>query len=280
MLPWAYDFKWEPVHLVFLSVFFTVLLTLIALLILAVLRTVRTLRQETVEAIRWAQDFHDLPASSQACRHEFTGEVDQRSCVLGFDCRRCEGHKTFQSASSNPLDIANEDSQTTDVLGFDMPPDRLYHRGHTWVKPETDGTVTVGLDDFASRLIGKPDRVFLPDTGSRLAVNGTAWRLRKGMAETRILSPVDGEVVAQGGDALGWYLRVRPTEASFDSRHLLGKAEIRPWILREVERLQGALSRGPSGSRMADGGMPIEDLALAIPETIRDEVLGEMLLEP
>lgn len=280
MFPWVYDFKWEPAHLVFLGVFFTVLFTLISLLVLAMMRTVGTLRKETAEVIRWTEDFHALPVSSQACRHELTGRVEKRNCTRGFDCRSCENHKTLGTASTGQSATDAEGSSATDILGFHMPIDRLYHRGHTWVRPQTDGTMTVGLDDFAFRLIGKPDRVLLPAAGSRLVVNGTAWRLRKGTAEIRILSPVEGEVIEQGSDTLGWYLRVRSTGASFDSGHLLEKTEIRPWIRREFERLQRVLSCGLSGSSMADGGMPVEDLASVIPEGIRDQVLGEMLLDP
>lgn len=279
MFPWVYDFRWEPAHLIFLTAFGAVLLTLTSLLILTLTRTVRALRQGRAEAIRWAEDFHDLPGPSRACRHELTGEVARRTCARGFDCRTCEDHETFLSASPGPPPDA-EGARETDILGFHMPADRLYHRGHTYVHPEPDGTVTVGLDDFASRLIGRPDKVLLPPPGSRLTVNGTAWRLRKGTAEVRVLSPVDGEVMEQGGDSCGWYLRVRPAQEPLDTRRLLRDGEIRSWILREVERLEGLLSRGPAGISLADGGAPIEDLASAIPEARRDEILGEMLLEP
>ena len=37
----------------------------------------------------------------------------------------------------------------TNDLGLDYPGDRLYHRGHTWVKLEEDGMVSIGLDAFA-----------------------------------------------------------------------------------------------------------------------------------
>lgn len=278
MFPWVYDFKWEPVHLVFLNVFGIVLVSLISLLVLAVVRTVRILRQGKAEAVRWAEDFHDLPAASKACRHELTGEVGHRTCSNGFDCRTCKGHEAFLSASAGAPAVGSPPD--VEVFGFPTPSDRLYHRGHTWVRPEPDGTVTVGLDAFAARLIGKPDQVILPDAGTWLVVNGTAWRVRKGKAEARILSPVDGEVVAQGEEAGDWILRVRPAGELLDNRHLLKNGEIRPWIVREMERLQGVLSRDPGGTSLADGGMPVEDLSSAIPEERRDEVLGEMLLEP
>ena len=48
------------------------------------------------------------------------------------------------------------------ILGAPLPQDRLYHRGHTWVRREEDGTYNIGLDDFIRRLIGNPDLIELP----------------------------------------------------------------------------------------------------------------------
>jgi glycine cleavage system H lipoate-binding protein len=70
-----------------------------------------------------------------------------------------------------------------------FPPDRVYHRGHIWVYHGPDGTVTVGLDDLGSRLLGEPDRVDLPQPGDRVSANGTAWHAGKRNADVRVLSP-------------------------------------------------------------------------------------------
>lgn len=281
MFPWVYDFKWEPTHLVFLAIFFTVVLSLATLLVLALARTLRALQRGEAESIQWAEDFEDLPASSRACRHEIAGKVAHRSCPNGLDCRICEDNAAIRASRGEASsDEVSDDATSEDILGFNMPKDRRYHRGHSWVRPEADGTVTVGLDSFASRLIGTPDEVFLPDPGSRLMVNGTAWRIRKGSAETRVLSPVDGEVTERGKEGEEWYLRVRPAAGTLDSRHMLEREEIRPWLAREMDRLQGLLSPEPAGNRLADGGVAIEDLSSVVPESRRDEILGEMLLEP
>ena len=64
-------------------------------------------------------------------------------------------------------------------MWFYFPEDRLYHRGHTWVKPVEDGNVLVGLDSLAEHLIGAPDSVRLPEPGQEIDANQTAWRMRK-----------------------------------------------------------------------------------------------------
>ncbi len=142
-----------------------------------------------------------------------------------------------------------------------MPLDRFYHRGHTWAKPETDGTITIGLDDLGARLIGKPDEIALPAVGTQVRANGTGWRVKKQRNDLRVLSPVDGEVIETGGPDKGWYLRVKPNGGADDNmRHLLRGAEIRPWIMREIERLQLALAPEGIGMSLAARGGPVEDL--------------------
>ena len=162
-----------------------------------------------------------------------------------------------------------------------FPLDRMYHRGHTWARPEADGTVTVGLDDLGTRLLGTPDAVDLPEPGSRVQANGTAFRIHKREADVRVLSPVDGEVVETGGVDRGFFLRVKPLDGAIDMRHLLRDAEVKPWLMRELERLQLALTmEGASVPSLADGGVPVADIAAAYPKTDWDAVCGEMFLEP
>ena len=98
-------------------------------------------------------------------------------------------------------------------MGVNFSNHLLYHRGHTWVRPEKDGTLTVGLDEFARHLIGHPDSVQLPAKGSKIESNGIAWRMMKNGHEIRVRAPIDGTVVATGGDEDGWYLKLRPRHA-------------------------------------------------------------------
>jgi glycine cleavage system H lipoate-binding protein len=168
-----------------------------------------------------------------------------------------------------------------EVCGMAFPMDRLYHRGHTWVHREADGTVTLGLDELGQRLLGVPDALDLPAPGTRVRVNGTAFRATKLNADVRVLSPVDGEVVAAGSTEEGWYLKVKPDADDEDaSRHLLRGAEIQPWITREMERLQLALTAEGAGVTLADGGVPVADIAASCPGVDWSAVCGEMFLEP
>ena len=281
MLPGVYGFTWDTGNLIFLGLFFTVAIVIVSSVLIASRRMVNDFKGSRLEKIRWETDFEDLPAAARKCRHEITGDVKHRLCDNEFDCCSCITHpKLVEQRMRKSATAAGALTSDQKMLGLTMPLDRLYHRGHTWVRPESDGTVTVGLDDLGARLIGTPDAIELPAVGTKLQVNGTAWRMKKSNADLRVLSPVDGEVVETGGAEKGWVLRLKPAGFGFDTRHLLGGEEIKPWVLREMERLQLALAPDGVGMSLADGGLLVDDISKGYPEADWDAVMGEMFLEP
>jgi glycine cleavage system H lipoate-binding protein len=285
MLPWNYGFQWNAGTLIFLGAFYAVLAVVAATVIRAALWSRRELAAHHGESIRWQSDFHDLPASDRACRHVLTGEFKHRECPHAFDCRECATHANL--IRRHPL-AGGTDSPTEreeEIFGMSFPLDRYYHRGHAWARPEKDGTVTVGLDELGRRLLGKPDAVRLPARGTRIQANGTAFHARKRGADIAVLAPLDGEVVETGSSEGGWFLKVKPAASGEPAfRHLLRGSEIRPWLLREMERLQMVLTSGTEGHSaaptLADGGVPVDDIAASYPEADWDAVCGEMFLRP
>jgi hypothetical protein len=277
MLPWVYEFHWTLFHLTFLGVFFSVIVVLGITVAKALRRTARDFGARRSEKIMWEATFEDLPPIARACRHAMTGEMPGRVCPNEFDCRECVTHRGLLVSRPDLPGSSEPIAATEQVAGLDLPLDRYYHRGHTWARKEGDGTITVGLDSLGARLAGNIDSLDLPPVGSSVEVNGTAWRFSRGGRQARILSPVDGEVVAHGGPDEGWYLRVQPR--AFDARHLLRGGEVRPWMLREVERLQHSISVAGVGETLADGGTLVDDLPGTLREEI-DRIWGEMFLEP
>jgi glycine cleavage system H lipoate-binding protein len=275
MFPWNYGFEWNAGHIIFLGAFYTVLVIVATTLVCAWWRSRQDLRARHEESIRWHADFEDLPPQDRVCRHVLTGEFRHRECPNAFDCRVCETHARL--SARHPAASAPEPEE--EVLGMSFPLDRFYHRGHTWARPEPDGTVTIGLDELGSRLLGKPDALLLPQPGDTVRVNGTAFRVRQREADVRVLSPIDGEVVATGSPDCGWLLKVRPAQQGERAVcHLLRGAEIRPWLLREMERLQLALTAEGSAPALADGGVPVADISASYPAADWDAVCAEMFL--
>jgi glycine cleavage system H protein len=279
MFPWVYEFKWELGHIIFTGGFFTVAVIVATTLTLAIMKLYRNYRENRVDQVMWEAAFEDFPTATRRCRHEMTGLIKNRVCPNHFDCRECKVHQGLLRHAGAKLESIGTDDEI-DIVGLQIPLDRMYHRGHTWVKRNEDGTYIVGLDDLGKKLIGEVDQVTMPEIGSRLHANGTAWKIRTKNADTRILSPIDGEVIEIGGNGTEWFLRVKPTADEVDTSHLLKGREVKSWFMREIERLQFSLASDGVGASLADGGALIDNLPTAHPEADWDGVYGEMFLEP
>ena len=277
MFPGINGFSWDAGHIIFLGTFFAVVTVIVATVAAATLKTARDFKLHRAEEVRWQAEFHDLSSAGRRCRHELCGDIPKRTCENGFDCRSCTTHARLLA---DEVGATGTPAASEDVAGFEVPSDRVYHRGHTWVRPGPDGTLDVGLDDLGAHVVGVPDRIELPPLGGRVSVNGTGWRMAKRGVGVRILSPVEGIVVARGGPEDDFVLRVKPVGDTPDTRHLLGGAEASAWMLREAERLQVLLSPNGIGAVLADGGAPVEDFSRVVTPGELDAVCGEIFLAP
>lgn len=269
MFPGVDGFRWSFAHIIFLSAFFTVVLTILGTLASAALRTASDLRGGRAAGIAWKEEFAKLPETERRCRHELAGRVASRLCPNAFDCRHCREYGNYAA-----LPARNE----TNTLGLHYPDNRFYHRGHTWVTPQDDGTLMVGLDDLAAHLVGDPDVIEVPPEGTEIQSDGTAWQMKKNGHTIRVRAPLDGAVVETGGPQKGWYLRLRP-HGAVDLRHLLRGPEVAPWLAREIERLQLELTAPKTGPALADGGVLVAGMMDAMPEADWDAALAGTFLE-
>lgn len=272
MFPGVDGFHWTFGHIFFISIFLSVATAIAAIVLISVARSGRDILTGRAGQIRWSLEFGELPRDFRQCRHALTGEASGRTCPNAFDCRKCGEHARYRQATPGECDDA--------ACGLLYPNYRYYHRGHTWVTPQKDGTLLVGLDAIGEHMVGKPDQLRMPAPGSRVVNNGEGWRMSKDGLEVRVLSPVDGAIIQTGGPDDGWYLRVQPDTNPPDLRHLLRGEEVAPWVSREIERLQCALSGDTEIPVLADGGILMEEFIREVPPAQRDQILGEMFLEP
>ena len=272
MFPGVDGFHWTVGHVIFISLFCAVALTIAVTIVKAAWHTARDFRNHRAIDYCWKADFAELPVADRRCRHELAGRVISRTCDHQFDCRTCENYPHFAVLPATGY---------AQDLGLDYPSDRLYHRGHTWVKPEVDGTVSIGIDAMADHLIGTPDLVELPKVGDELEVNQTAWRIKKNGHEIDVRAPLEGTVLSVGGEN-GCTLKLRPRFDLKDSkslRHLLRGPEVHGWIARELERLQLELRPAGTLPSLADGGVLVHGLMDAVPAGDWDSVIADTFLE-
>lgn len=84
---------------------------------------------------------------------------------------------------------------------MNVPDNLKYTASHEWVRTEADGTVTVGITDFAQDALGDLVFIELPDVGRKLAAGESCAVVESVKAASDVYAPVAGEVIATN-DAL------------------------------------------------------------------------------
>jgi glycine cleavage system H protein len=77
-----------------------------------------------------------------------------------------------------------------------VPSQLRYTKDHEWVKVEGDGTVIVGITDYAQAALGDVTFVDLPKVGRQLTANDVFGTVESVKAASDLYSPVSGEVIA------------------------------------------------------------------------------------
>ncbi|HSC76798.1 MAG TPA: glycine cleavage system protein GcvH [Pseudomonadales bacterium] len=117
---------------------------------------------------------------------------------------------------------------------MNTPDDIKYLATHQWGRLEDDGTVTVGITDYAQSQLGDVVFVDLPAVGSELAQAGEAGVIESVKTASDLFAPVSGRVI-QLNPALeetpeivndspydkGWLFRVQPDDAAAEWNELL-----------------------------------------------------------
>jgi glycine cleavage system H lipoate-binding protein len=174
---------------------------------------------------------------------------------------------------------------------FRLPPGEVHlHPGHAWLRPQEDGVVRVGLDDFTQKLLGPIRRLLPPPVGATLSQGEPAWTVAFDGHAVDMLSPLDGTVVEVNEFALrdparvnaspyedGWLLKVRPSRWSANAKQLLHGRAARKWMEAVAEGLTARM-HGEAGLVLQDGGQPVAGLALALDPDHPDEAARAFLL--
>ena len=85
---------------------------------------------------------------------------------------------------------------------MNIPADLKYTESHEWVRTEADGTVTVGITEFAQDALGDIVFVELPKVGATYGAGDDAAVVESVKAASDIYAPVAGEVVAVNDDVV------------------------------------------------------------------------------
>ncbi len=78
---------------------------------------------------------------------------------------------------------------------FSIPGGALISAGHCWANMAQDGSVKVGMDDFAKKLLGPVDGIEFPSVGMTVKAGQPLFSVRQKHRRVQFNSPVSGRVV-------------------------------------------------------------------------------------
>jgi len=107
-----------------------------------------------------------------------------------------------------------------------IPAELKYTESHEWVRLESDGTVTVGITEFAQDALGDIVFVELPKVGTSFTAGDDAAVVESVKAASDIYAPLSGEItevneaVAGAPESINagafdaWLFKLKPSDVS------------------------------------------------------------------
>jgi glycine cleavage system H lipoate-binding protein len=219
--------------------------------------------------VAWQDKLNERPAGQRPCLHHMKGRIGFRLCTNEYSCGNCEFDQFFYDQYT--VHAVVRPVAELEVGGVKVPQGFYLHRGHAWVKIEEGATVRIGLDDFAWRLLGPPDRIEAPLVGKTVGQNRPSFNLIRGSKSAQVLSPVSGVVTdvnprlrERGGIAHespytdGWILREHSQNLRPELKNLTIAQETERFLVQEVDRLYALIEEVVPLA--ADGGQMGPDL--------------------
>jgi len=164
------------------------------------------------------------------------------------------------------------------VAGFQVPENVRYHGGHTWALSESRELVRVGMDDFASKLIGRIDSISLPQRGRWVCQGQKVWTICRDGKSVDMVSPIEGtvsdvneavvrdpELARRDPYGEGWLVTVQAPDSKINFRNLLGGALARMWTEDSALRLRKRMPIAMSAALAQDGGVAVDDVSAHLP---------------
>ena len=134
------------------------------------------------------------------------------------------------------------------IEGYELPDDLYYHNDHAWAKIESDGTITVGMNDFYQKSAGDTTYIDLPFEGDDIEQGETVGKIQSAKWVGKFVSPISGEILEVNEELeddctlinknpydKGWIMKVKPSNLDDDKKDLVTGDKIEAWIKKEIE---------------------------------------------
>ena len=129
---------------------------------------------------------------------------------------------------------------------YDVPEGLYYSEEHEWVKTEEDGTVIIGVSDYAQKSLHDIVYVELPEVGSDAEYMGVIGALESVKAVSDMNSPISGEVLEVNDELLdspeiinedpygrGWIAKIKPSNLQGDILNLMDAADYKKHVAEQ-----------------------------------------------
>ena len=231
----------------------------------------------------WEEKLKKQPLARRPCIHHMKGHIDFKTCPKTYRCIDCEFDQYFHDQFRVYTVI--KPVAFNDINGVSLPMGYYLHSGHTWVKIEDRNNIRIGIDDFASRILGKFTAIETPLMGQQVFQGGNAIHISRNGHKASFLSPVSGVItevnsqVNKKPDLInhdpyidGWVLNIYCPNLKQDLKQLMFMNSSNAFMTREVDRLYAFLEE-ETQLAAADGGRLGADLFGNLPGLSWDRLL-------
>jgi glycine cleavage system H protein len=139
-----------------------------------------------------------------------------------------------------------------EIQGYNVPEDLYYHNENAWVKVESDGSVTVGMDDFYQKQAGDTTYVDLPFEGDEVSQGETCGKIQSSKWVGKLVSPISGEITEVNTElendcrlinkdpyGSGWIMKIKPANLEDELKNLAhGPDALKKFIENHVTKAQ------------------------------------------
>lgn len=129
---------------------------------------------------------------------------------------------------------------------FEVKEDRYYSKEHEWIKVLDDGTVLLGITDFAQNELGDVAFADLPDDGEETKADQVLFQIESVKAVADIYCPVSGEIIEVNTNledtpekinedpfGEGWMVKIKPNNLETELKTMMNAQEYAEFIKSE-----------------------------------------------
>ncbi len=150
--------------------------------------------------------------------------------------------------------------------------ERYFHPSHSWALVHRPRLVSVGVDDFAARFVGRIDAIEIGKPGTRVQQGDPLVTLKRGRRSLTLMAPLSGVLMDVNSRLLsqpalvnespydqGWIAKLSPSNLEVDMHRLVTGPMAQRWRQSAQEKL--VLWFAPKlGTALPDGGQLSETL--------------------